>query len=349
MKISAGRRLLASFPQSSGTNLMNFERLAFPFTLLMIVGLFILTGFAAASSPALLPTPTGTPAPALIGRVATPEELAKAQAEWSKSRHANTYDKGAGANTTCASCKSPANWDPQNLAVDSAHDCLSCKRIPGAPRPDLPGGVAVPQNEWNSITCNICHVPVGDSYSTSIAFWNQATQSYDAVSSVTELCGKCHEGQHGFQVVEEQAASTAHKGWECTRCHGAHGAPAKCTDCHDPTQGKGAADHLRHPQVNCTACHDAGGLSIWQDAISTSKHLGQYVTIRFGHALRSWPSHDLQRSVDCKRCHHPLDSVTAAIAAKTDCKACHTDGAVLNWCPRFTRDADPTLLLTPTP
>lgn len=325
---------------------MNFERFAFPFTILFIISLFVLTG-AVAASPSALVAPAKTPAPALIGRIATAQELAKARAEWLKSGHAETYDLGVGANTTCASCKSPANWDPQSQAIDFAHDCSSCKRIPGAPRPDLPGGVPVPQSEWKNISCNICHVPVGDSYSTSIAFWNQAAQSYEAVASVTELCGKCHAGRHGFEVIDEQAASQAHKGWQCTRCHGAHGDPAQCTDCHNPTIGKGAADHLRHPQVNCTACHDSGGLSIWKDDISTSKHLGQYVTVRFGHALRSWPSHDLQLKVDCKRCHHPLDNVTAAIAANTSCEACHPDKAVLYWCPRFTRNSDPTLLPTP--
>ena len=312
--------------------------LIFPiFLILLIVSGFGLVGQVDGATPPVVPTPRATP---IAGHVATAAELQKAGDEWSGSRHANTFDAGQGANTTCARCKSPRNWDPNAVAAqEQALDCTSCKRVPGAPRAELEGGTTVPQEDWQNVGCAICHVPVGGSYLTSTVFWNQGLGQYQPVSGTTELCAKCHEGKHGFEVIEEQAASSAHKGWDCTKCHGAHGAPAACTDCHDPTVGNGAPAHTRHAGTNCTACHDAGGLSIWKDAGSKPKHVGTYITIRFAHALTSWPSHDLQTAVDCRRCHHPQGDARPAIAATTcDNAQCHATGAVLMWCPTFPRN-----------
>jgi hypothetical protein len=166
------------------------------------------------------------------------------------------------------------------------------------------------------------------------------------MQSATQLCGKCHEGQHGFEVIEEQAESPAHQGWDCTKCHGSHGTPVKCTDCHDPTVGKGAEEHARHPNVNCTACHDAGSLTIWLDQDVGSKHYGEYAPVRFAHALTSWTSHNLSLEVDCGRCHHPGPGDTTPVVANVVCTACHPDGAVSFWCRYFPRNFP---FGTPTP
>jgi hypothetical protein len=282
------------------------------------------------------------PTPVPAGRVATEEELAQAQAEWEASAHAATYDEGMGANTTCARCKSPLNWDPaQDMAAQEALDCGSCKRVSGAPRPELASGVPIPEAEWQHITCDICHVPVGDSYTTSVAFWNQALGQYEPVDDVVDLCVRCHEGRHGFEVVAEQEASLAHTGWECTRCHGAHGSPAACADCHDPYTGPGVAEHSRHPGVNCTACHDNGRLSIWQDPVPGGPHDGEYITRRFAHTLTSWPSHNLSTEIDCLRCHHPLGQQAASVVPAVSCEECHEQGASLFWCEYFQRNPDP--------
>lgn len=290
-----------------------------------------------------LPSPT----PTTIKRAASPAELAEAQAAWSQSKHAETYDEGMGANTTCARCKSPFNYDPtQDLAAQEALDCNSCKRIPGQARPELDQGVQVAQVDWRNVSCEVCHIPVGDTYDVGISFWNQAEGAYEAVETPSELCAHCHEGQHGFKVVEEQLASKVHKNLGCTDCHGKHGEPSACTDCHDPTAGPGALEHARHETTNCTACHDAGGLSVWVEEDPDSKHYQQYITRRFAHALTSWPSHDLSRQVDCKRCHHPGSSASterASVAADIPCDACHEhdEGAVLLWCTYFERNPDP--------
>lgn len=324
-----------------GMNIMSrgqHSQTLFPF---LLGAAFVISGaFSATLFPLRLVDQTPIPTPTL--QVATPEELIAAQAEWELSAHADTFDNGMGANTTCARCKSPKNWDPsQDLAAQEALDCGSCKRIPGEARPELESGIPVKQEDWQNIQCDICHIPVGDSYSTSIAFWDQASRVYVSVQNTHELCAKCHEGQHGFEVVEEQIESPAHQAWDCTLCHGAHGAASACTDCHDPMIGSGAFEHARHPSVNCTACHDRGGLSIWLENDPESKFFDTYITRRFAHTLTSWPSHNLAVEVSCVRCHHPKDFDSPVLVQEIGCQECHPDGAVLFWCINFPRDPEP--------
>ena len=315
----------------------------FFFAILSLIGLAV-AGNAVASPAPFAPTPQPTPT-RTTGHIATTAELQKAVVEWTASAHANTFDSGMGANTTCARCKSPRNWDALAPSAEQALDCGACKHKPGSPRPDLAGGVPVQQTDWKNIGCATCHKPVGDSYDTAISYWNNSTHAYEPVADSTALCAHCHEGQHGFQVIEEQAASTAHKGWACVTCHGPHGAVASCKNCHDPTTGRGAAEHARHPNVDCTACHDAGGLNVMLQTDPSSRlaaqHVGTYITVRFAHTLTSWPSHDIQEKVDCRRCHHPAAQTGAVVAAHVQCAACHPEGAVLKWCPIFPRDSAP--------
>ena len=239
------------------------------------------------------------------------------------------------------------NWDPFNLVQDAALDCFSCKRVPGETRPDLDGSVLVDQNAWMDIGCAVCHQPIDDSYAVEVSFWDQELQQYEPVEHVNELCAKCHEGDHGFEVIMEQAVSPAHNLWDCTTCHGNHGAPASCTDCHDPLASSGAIEHIRHPNVNCTACHDAGNLDIWKEGDPSSLHYSKFITIRFAHALTSWPSHNLTKTVDCTRCHHPTREYGPLLVPEISCEACHVDGASLFWCDFFPRDKDPNAITHP--
>jgi hypothetical protein len=307
---------------------------------LIITSFFLITTQSDAVTHLMItpsqPTPTG--------HIATEDELALAHAEWSQSAHSDTYDDGMGANTTCARCKSPMNWDPtQELAQLEATDCGSCKRIPGAPRPELRSGIVVEEKNWHDITCDVCHIPAGDSYFTDVAFWNQALEQYEAVDNVMELCAHCHEGRHGFEVIEEQLASSVHTSMDCTECHSAHGGHSLCEDCHNPAVGQGAFEHLRHPNVHCSGCHDDGGLSIWYESDPQSSYYGEYITRRFAHTLTSWPSHDLAREVYCQRCHHPLENRSTSIVPYVRCDKCHehSSGAVFDWCIFFERDPNP--------
>lgn len=309
-------------------------------------GAFLAIGVACLLSMGGLPASalslSTTLTPKSEGRVATAADLAAARAEWEQSAHSDTYDQGQGANTTCARCKSPKNWVPDAVAAQAALDCGSCKRVPGEARPDLIEGSPVSQSDWQDISCEICHQPAGDSFLTSIAHWNNELGQYEAVSSAAALCALCHKGEHGFHVVEEQNESVAHAGWECTVCHGPHGAKSDCSDCHDPTTGSAREDHARHQQVNCTACHDAAGLPIWLDTDPGSKHHGTYIPVRFAHTLTSWPSHNQQREVACVRCHHPREDSLGVLSQNLTCEACHPNGAVWYWCPVFTRDSPPS-------
>ena len=308
--------------------------------LLFVVTTFLITGglFTTLTSNQVFAfSPTATP----VSGSVSPEEQLEAQMEWELSAHADTFDNGMGANTTCARCKSPQNWDSsQVVAAQEALDCGSCKRTPGAQRPELESGFPVPLDEWQNIQCNICHIPQDGSYLRSIAFWDQSSKAYISVQNSNELCAKCHEGKHGFEVIEEQESSTAHNAWECTRCHGSHGAPSSCEDCHNPKEGPGSMEHERHPSVNCTACHDNGGLSIWREGSSESKFYEEYVPLRFAHTLTSWPSHNLSSDVSCIRCHHPRNYDSPVLVPEISCLDCHPDGAVLFWCQFFPRDPD---------
>jgi hypothetical protein len=319
---------------------MDQARWAYALVVFILLGLLSAVGFTSAQSSYSEPIPQTTPS----GRIATPEELAQAYSEWENSGHADTFDNGMGANTTCSRCKSPKNWDPsQDVAAMEALDCGACKRVPGAPRPELLTGVPVSEKDWQDIQCDICHIPVGESYTVDIAYWDQSTGTYQPVADVLELCAKCHEGQHGFEVVEEQVASTAHAAWDCTVCHGPHGAPSDCQDCHDPSTGSGAYEHRRHSTVNCTACHDAGHLSIWKESNPNSAHFGEVIPIRFAHTLTAWPSHNLSTEVLCERCHHPTTTGRAAVDPDTPCEACHPGGAMWVWCDLYPRDMDPNV------
>ena len=299
---------------------------------------FLLQGYPEIPSDYRISSPTPT------GSIATQEQLDVAQAAWEQSAHADTYDMGLGANTTCARCKSPWNWDPlQEAAAVEALDCGACKRIPGAARPDLASGIQVFEDDWEDISCPICHIPIGDSYYTSVAFWNQQSGQYESVQSTTELCAHCHEGRHGFEVIEEIEATIAHEDMQCVECHGSHGEPSRCSDCHDLSDSPTLFEHDRHPSVNCAGCHDAGGLTIWYETDLNSQHYEEYVTRRFAHALTSWPSHNLRLEVRCQRCHHPVSDEIPAVVTYIGCDECHehTNGAVLTWCTNFLRDPDP--------
>ena len=302
----------------------------------ILVGLLLsCLAVLAASGEVQGQSPTGTAPPP----TADPMQLAAAYAAWERSGHASTFDNGMGADTTCARCKSPTNWDPEHPAAEMALDCASCKRVPGETRPVLAGGEPVPEGQWHNVSCEICHEPVGTSYYVTVSFWNQQLGHYEPVESNEELCAHCHEGSHGFEVVEEMKADSVHGDMTCTDCHDPHFSNTRCVDCHDTTTGAAAEEHANHPAVACSACHDQGGLALWWDRDPVSTYYDQVVTIRFAHTLTSWPSHDLQTQVDCRRCHHASDIDHPALAQEVSCDnaACHPQGAVLYWCPFFAR------------
>jgi hypothetical protein len=258
------------------------------------------------SSPILSVTPTAT-------------QLSKEWKFWSASAHAHVSDANTSSNTYCAKCHSPLNWDPAS-SVDTSS--------------------IVPREDWQGIGCEICHETNGKSVSASIAWWNQVTRQYDAVTGTTALCEQCHRDTEQFHY-QVNLDNSVHSGFECVACHNPHTTTASCSNsgCHDgirpkssippstPTGGQhpnnggfcgGANCHPAatqaalsnysvhgaiHASVSCMACHDASGMPV-----GPSVELGGWVTFQTKQIdgvemTVPYESHDIQTQVDCSRCH----------------------------------------------
>ncbi len=262
----------------------------------------------APSSPTASPTtasPTIAPGqPSPSGEQSSPDEQA-ARTAWESGKHANSYVvDDTGENNACARCHSPWNWVPVD-AADMPATCTSCKFSVPAPKP-------VAEADWKHIECNVCH-RVENGVTTSPVAWLNAlvaqyettSDPYEAVTTNAELCEKCHNGLYGVAL-----GSGAHAGYDCTKCHDAHSLEASCTapGCHagilepgSPIAGHDAA----HANVTCGACHDASGL-----AVGPAEDTKEWLTFRAasaegGTGSDPYVSHDLQREVECARCHYP--------------------------------------------
>jgi hypothetical protein len=182
------------------------------------------------------------------------------------------------------------------------------------------------------VQCDSCHRVENGVVLEEIAWRNHLTGQYEVVTGNDALCSQCHE---------VRAESNVHMTMTCTDCHDPHRVESSCTKsgCHSniptnffelpatPTGGHptnrsaicgGASCHVvatavasttgsihgaEHAQVNCVACHDDGQMQVapspddgrwatWQEA----EIAGQVVN-------ESHASHNIQREVDCARCH----------------------------------------------
>lgn len=113
--------------------------------------------------------------------------------------------------------------------------------------------------------------------------------------SENQICLECHpKGMrlHSMQVVQEGVD-------DCLSCHQALTIP--------PENPETATDGhtIYHKDIHCVACHDASGL-----AVKPIDGQDQWMAFRttiiesLGRPKEaSYTSHDLQRQVDCERCH----------------------------------------------
>lgn len=228
--------------------------------------------------------------------------------KWQSSAHADTYALEKGPNTYCARCHSPHNWDPEAV-IDPPPNCVSCK-FASEDRPRIAAGnPLVSENEWQDIGCTVCHPQeTGNVDGNVIAWSNPSTGAYETLASSTELCEQCHRDtkmlRHKREISQE-----VHTGYTCTDCHDPHSAEAGCTNagCHAEafTVSDPAPTHdADHQSVACVACHDASGLPVEPFGPD-----GEWTTVRntelFGQtSTESYQSHNLQKSVDCQRCHY---------------------------------------------
>ncbi len=263
---------------------------------------------------ATLPPPTATVAAPTARPTAaagvTPADLPEAQkpiwASWRIGPHADTYGLEKGPNTFCARCHSPMNYDAASK-VDPPPNCVSCK-FPTDPQVRVAEhNRLVPENEWRSIGCEVCHRVENGAVIEGIAWRDPATGQYQAIASATDLCERCHTDTETLRHKRD-LGQAAHRGFTCVSCHNPHSTQASCTaaGCHQrpgasltPPPGRDPA----HATVGCVACHDASGM-----LVGRVKETGLWTTWRTTELLgrkTTSPalSHSMQRQVDCSRCH----------------------------------------------
>ena len=272
------------------------------FILCVSLALLALTAVAC-QAPVAPGTPTAAPTPVVAS---SPAQTGIQQA-WAKSKHAATFVSDEQGNNACARCHSPHNWTPTDPA-DMPATCASCKFTIKAPKP-------IAQAEWKSIPCETCHRVKDGVLTSQLAYLNTAisqfetsTDPYEDVKTPRQLCEKCHADSKGF-MYRIDMGSGPHSTMDCTKCHDPHANTASCTSagCHPDVlkPAKPVAGHdAAHAAVACSACHDASGLKV-----GPADGKKNWVTMRAnapgGKAgMQPYVSHNLQRAVDCARCHY---------------------------------------------
>lgn len=265
-------------------------------SIIMIVAILVVVGCAPTPVP-----PTAAPNPTPSTTSSTPAQPTGGQANgiqslWQNSKHANTYILEGDENNTCARCHSPTNWLPTSPDEMPA-TCASCKFTIKPPKP-------IAKTEWKNIECAQCHKTQKEIVSKEVAWLNSLIAAFDTVNdpyepvkSTTELCEKCHRDAYTIEM-----GKNAHASKTCTDCHNPHSTKASCTTCH-ASLSKSAGHDVAHANVNCVACHDAGG---WQVQPVGDKKIWQSmrpIDLKGKANPIPYTSHNLQKSVDCARCH----------------------------------------------
>jgi hypothetical protein len=220
----------------------------------------------------------------------------------------------------CARCHSPGNWDPAAKA-DPPPNCVSCKFPTDKEVRIAKSNLLIAAADWKKVGCYVCHEVTGTVVNPKIAIWNNGTKKYDAVSSTTQLCQKCHEdsiggSQHrinlGGGAHSNQIGQTVRRPEACTDCHNPHSMKADCKNCHAAAfaaDKKIVGHDAAHAKVTCVACHDAT-----KAAISKVEATGMWVTGSVGVSMGGGPpsftaaySHEFKKAVanaECIRCHY---------------------------------------------
>lgn len=179
--------------------------------------------------------------------------------QWEESPHADTYALEKGPNTYCARCHSPANWDAA-ATIDEPPNCVSCKfSFEDEPR-RAEGNPLVPEDDWASIGCEVCHRVEDGVVQPELAWHNRQTGYYESVADSTELCSHCHRDTETLRHARN-VDDSAHADFTCTDCHNAHVATASCGEngCHSSVPRplpELIAEHEDQEDVSeCNDCH----------------------------------------------------------------------------------------------
>jgi len=260
-----------------------------------------------AATPVVAPTAASSGDATTPGEPAAPADAATLlHTAWQKSGHADSFvAESNGQNNECARCHSPWNWLP-TLSADLPMNCTACKF-------NLPDPEPIPQAEWKSVGCEVCHRVEGEIVEPEPAWLNSlvaqfetATDPWEPVQSAAELCEKCHR-DYGTQHAARDLGTSVHQGFDCIQCHDAHSAEASCiaAGCHPDTLQPATpiAGHDKdHANVTCVACHDASGSTVGPAEDKTWTPLRD-ASMPGQTGQVPYLSHNLQRTVDCARCH----------------------------------------------
>lgn len=275
----------------------------FRFLRLVLLGasLFCVLWFFTGCAPVVPEPVTPTPEPT-ITPPADPDLIPQFQ-EWENSQHADTYVLGDVNNNECARCHSPRDWTPVK-SEDMPDSCSSCKFT--VPQPEM-----VSEADWNAVQCDSCHRIVDGEVSPDIMWFNAAKATgfgdeddpYEVVASETELCQKCHY-DYGPYLYSRDFGESAHVELQCTDCHDSHTLQATCTDCHSYGDVISPGHTLVHEQISCVACHDASGLEVGPVADGEGWVAFRTTESPGNSGTQPYQSHNLQKTVDCARCHY---------------------------------------------
>lgn len=288
--------------------------------LLILVGAVLLVGCSTeggkegeAAAPADSPPTAGTTEATEATRAVEAEQAAY-YAAWERSPHADTYAEEKGPNTYCARCHSPANWDPE-ATIDRPPNCVSCKFPSDEEMRVAKGNPPVPEEEWVSIGCPVCHRVTEEGVVQPEIAWRSRTSGYyESVPNSTALCEKCHLDNE--TLAHHRELGEAHAGFTCTECHDPHDASASCAACH-------TVNRERPPRL-VPEHADVDGSDVNGNEDCAECHRG---------AWDSHPMHVTQSGNDnCMGCHAELmgqETLTrkqvghSAYHADVHCVACH--------------------------
>jgi hypothetical protein len=200
---------------------------------------------------------------------------------------------------------------------DMPESCLTCKFEVEPPPP------FIPETEWTNVECKVCHKAKKGKVEDQIAWLEIAPiEEYTEVSSVTELCNKCHLGD-GIPDHAPVVVGGAHEGFQCTDCHNAHDTMATCSTsaCHGDVLAPSASipgHDENHTNVECVTCHDVGGMEI--DLITDTGVWFTYFIFDSEGEVNAKPfaSHDIVLEAPCDRCHYPANPWGLVESVTTD-------------------------------
>jgi hypothetical protein len=223
---------------------------------------------------------------------------------WEGSSHGNT-NHGYNANTYCAKCMSPFQFD--ETVNRTTADSIS-------------------QENWTDIGCAVCHHP----HSLELRLFN-GTEWEDPVDDPSDLCGGCHGGSdhhHIYDDWEESAHSNSYHGYNantyCAKCmspfqsdpsvNRSTSSPVDeadwdgigCIVCHEQHtlelelfNGSGREEAVEVPDDLCAKCHGGSDHHHISDDVDESAHGDSY--------------HGYNGNTYCAKCMSPFQYDPAAV------------------------------------